>query len=274
MPKNREYGLNRIMSPHLSVTEFIRLASDCGAKYVEIRNDLPDPSLLGGETAGEINDTCQETNVSILTVNALQRFNDPALFEAKKEELQGIMEVAASVGCERIVLCPVNDPDDTRTAEQQHADLVSALVTYAPLFRTRGMIGLVEPLGFPICSLRYKGQAVQGISESGHRDVYRIVHDSFHHYLSGEAEVFPLETGLVHVSGVVVQKPTQELTDDDRVLVDEHDIMANRSQVAMLRSGGSSAEVCFEPFSSEMQQLTAPDLKARLKRSVEFLFGP
>lgn len=265
------FGLNRIMSPQMSLTDFIRFAAACGAKYVEVRNDLPDPSLLGGQSAEEVRAACEETDVSILTVNALQRFNDPALLGRKKDELRSIIEVADEVGCRRIVLCPVNDPDDTRTAERRHADLVSALDAYATLFRDRNMIGLVEPLGFPVCSLRYKRQAVAGISESGHSELYRIVHDTFHHHLSGETEVFPGETGLVHVSGVVVSRPAGELTDDDRVLVDERDVMDNKGQVASLRDGGSAAELCFEPFSGEVQRLSAGELKEGLTRSVEFL---
>ena len=44
----REFSINRIMQPGLSLTAFIRLAADAGANGVEIRNDLDDPSLLGG----------------------------------------------------------------------------------------------------------------------------------------------------------------------------------------------------------------------------------
>ena len=90
------------------------------------------------------------------------------------------------------------------------------------------MIGLVEPLGFGICSLRFKGQAVAAIDESGHANLYKLVHDTFHHYLSGENEVFPAQTGLIHASGVPGGKAMEAITDDDRVLVDETDVMDNR----------------------------------------------
>jgi len=50
-----DYGLNRIMRPELPVTAFVRFAAEAGAKYVELRNDLPDPSLLGGEEADAVN---------------------------------------------------------------------------------------------------------------------------------------------------------------------------------------------------------------------------
>ena len=191
------FALNRIMQPSLSLPDFIRLAAACSAAGIEIRNDLPDPSLLGGESPETVRNLCKENGVEVLTVNALQRFNDPDLFPAKERELAQMMEEASSVGCPMIVLCPVNDPDDSRPETRQREDLIAALQLYAPLFEKYRMTGLVEPLGFEICSVRYKRQAIDAIRETGLSDRYRIVHDTFHHYLSGERELFPWETGLI-----------------------------------------------------------------------------
>ena len=39
-------------------------------------------------------------------------------------------------------------------------------------------------------------------TRSAARDAFRLVHDTFHHHLAGEAAIFPELTGLVHISGV------------------------------------------------------------------------
>jgi 2-keto-myo-inositol isomerase len=260
------------MQPELPVSEFLRFAADCGAAHIELRNDLADPSLLGHESPEQINRVCDETGVGLLTVNALQRFNDADLFESGKRELRGLMETAAGVGCTMIVLCPVNDPADTRSAAQQRTDLVAALREYAPLFDRFGMTGLVEPLGFSICSLRFKAQAIGAIAEAGLSGIYRIVHDTFHHYLSGEQEVFPDQTELIHVSGVHPGTTREAMTDDDRLFVDGRDVMDNRGQLALLYGQGFGGHLSFEPFSPAVRQLSPDHVRMRVTESMEYLF--
>jgi len=177
----------------------------------------------------------------------------------------------AAFGCSRIVLCPVNDPDDNRTTEAQHRDLVNALKRYAPILEERGMIGLVEPLGFEICSLRFKKQAVDAIAEIGRPDLFKLVHDTFHHYLSGEKELYPESTGLIHTSGVVRAADIGDLTDDDRVLVDGSDVMGNRDQITGLFAGGYEGYLSYEPFSPSIQVLTPEKLSTEIRGSLEFL---
>ncbi|MDI9682291.1 xylose isomerase, partial [Burkholderia cenocepacia] len=63
-------------------------------------------------------------------------------------------------------------------------------------------IGFIEPLGFEECALRRKSDAVKGIYAAAGEPVFRLVHDTFHHYLAGEDIFFPNLTGLVHISGV------------------------------------------------------------------------
>ncbi len=266
------FSLNRIMQPDLSLSDFIQFAADCSASGVEIRNDLADPSLLGGESPDSIRKKSGECGIEIVTVNALQRFNDPTLFKEKIPELTAMMEAAISVGCRRIVLCPVNDPGDKRTADQQQRDLVSALNRYAELFEKYEMIGLVEPLGFDICSVRYKRQAVDAISETQLSRFYQIVHDTFHHYLSGEKDSFPRETGLIHASGVYAGKTMSDITDDDRVFVDDKDIMDNKGQIAGLYGAGFEGLFSFEPFSPIIQRLSKEKMKALIDQSMKYIF--
>ena len=89
-------------------------------------------------------------------------------------------------------------------------------------------MGLVEPLGFPESALRTKRKAVDAIDDIGAGDRFRLVHDTFHHYLAGGQEIFPERTGLVHISGVEDRSlPIVAIRDEHRVLVGPADIMNN-----------------------------------------------
>jgi 2-keto-myo-inositol isomerase len=135
------------------------------------------------------------------------------------------------------------------------------------------MIGLIEPLGFTICSLRTKKAALEGIAKCDYPDCYKLLHDTFHHYLSGETEFFPEQTAVIHVSGLRAGKPKTAVTDEDRILVTEEDIMDNRAQVATLLAGGCKAPISYEPFSSQVRDLPLSELKLQLQKSIEYLFA-
>ena len=273
MNYNGELGINRIMQPGMSIASFLRLASRCGFSSIELRNDLPDDRVLGDESAADIMTVSRETGVRILTVNAMQRFNDPQLFDRKIIELGQLIYEAKQVNCSRIIFCPVNDPKDRRGAAEQQDDLVAALQCYAPTLRQHSVTALLEPLGFPICSMRFKRQAADAIRESGLHRVYGIVHDTFHHYLSGETELFPEETGLIHTSGVRPGKEMSEITDDDRIFVDADDCMGNREQIAAMIAQGYGGPISYEPFSREVQEMSEREVESRLRASLAYLFG-
>ena len=129
----------------------------------------------------------------------------------------------------------------------------------------------VEPLGFEECSLRRKSQAVRAFEEvPGARDTFRLVHDTFHHHLAGEPQMFPERTGLAHISGVT--DPTlaiADMRDAHRVLVDAGDRLGNLAQIRALRRGGYAGPFSFEPFAESVQK--APDIAAQLSASMRFI---
>jgi 2-keto-myo-inositol isomerase len=162
-------------------------------------------------------------------------------------------------------MCPLND--GTQVA---HADVVAALKAMAPILRERGLIGLVEPLGFPISSMRTKRQAVAAIDEAGGADVYRLVHDTFHHHLAGESEFFPERTGIVHISGVVdPEVSVDKMLDSHRVLVNGADRLKNLPQITALLALGFEGPYSFEPFAPEVHELADP--KSALRESMEYM---
>jgi 2-keto-myo-inositol isomerase len=253
-------SLNRVAKPQLPLVEFLDLAAELGMKYVELRNDFTEKGVLDGLGDDDLRGALAARGIQIAAINALYPFEDGGRLSANLDRLKGLIAEARRVSCPCIVLCPLNDPADRRSPAQRAADLVAALDAYGPLFAEARMVGLVEPLGFEACALRTKRAAVDAIGRCRHPDVYRLLHDTFHHYLSGEQELFPRQTGLIHVSGVRAGKAKPAITDDDRILVTAEDVMDSRGQVAALARGGCEAPISYE-------------LTAAIRHSVRYLLG-
>ena len=273
MAPNVALSLNRIAKPQLPLPEFLELTSALGMRYAEVRNDLAGQDVLDGLPQAELSAALARTGVQIVSINALYPFESGSHLRANLEKLRGLIAEARKVGCKCIVMCPFNEKGDPRTPRERADDLVAALDAYGPLYAEAGMTGLIEPLGFERSALRTKRAALDGVARSRWPGSFALLHDTFHHYLSGEEEIFPRQTGLVHVSGVPAGKPRPAIEDDDRVLVDAADVMDSRRQVAALLAGGCAAPISFEPFSPSIRAMPVPELRAAIQRSVTYLLG-
>ena len=267
-------SLNRIAKPDLPLPEFLRLAADVGMRYAEVRNDLSGVPVLDGLSEPELRRAMAATGVQIVTINALYPFEHGQHLEANLLKLRAIIDEARKVDCRYVVMCPFNEKGDIRTPARRTADLVAALDAYGPLFTEAGMVGLIEALGFERSALRTKRAALDGIERCAHPKAFALLHDTFHHWLSGEAEMFPAETAFVHVSGVARGKPRSAVDDDDdRILVDATDAMDNRGQLSALLAGGYKGIVSFEPFGPSVRAKPVPELKKALEESVRYLLA-
>jgi 2-keto-myo-inositol isomerase len=264
--------LNRIIKPQIPLEEFLKFTADLSIKYVEVRNDFTDKGVLDGLSDAALQKTFKDTGIKALTINALYPFEDVRILKENIGKLKGLITEAKRINCPQIVMCPLNDANDQRSAGQRADELVTALTAYGPLFAEAQMIGLVEPLGFGICSLRTKKAALEGIARCNYPESYQLLHDTFHHYLSGETEFFPNQTAIVHVSGVLAGKTKAATTDEDRILVTKDDIMDNRGQVTSLLEGGCTAPISYEPFSPQVRALPLSELKLQLQKSIDYLF--
>jgi 2-keto-myo-inositol isomerase len=265
--------LNRVTKPQIPLEEFLNFTADLGIKYVEVRNDFTDKGVLDGLSDASLQMAFNKTGVKVLTINALYPFEDGKVLKENTTKLKGLIAEAQRINCPQIVLCPLNDANDKRSPAQRADELVISLTAYGPLLAEAKMIGLVEPLGFEICSLRTKKRALEGIASCEYPDSYQLLHDTFHHYLSGESEFFPKQTAIIHVSGVLAGKTKGAITDEDRILVTKDDIMDNRGQVAALVEGGCRAPISYEPFSPQVRELPLSELKAQLQESIDYLFA-
>lgn len=244
------FALNHMTAPRLAPDAFFALAGELGLDAVEIRNDLAGNAILDGTPAARIRALAQAAGVRILSINALQRFDDWR--PERANQAVALADYASACGAEALVLVPTNDgsrPDR----------LAAALEGLKAILRGRGLRGLVEPLGFESCSLRLKSEAVAAIRAVDGEDTFRLVHDTFHHHLAGEAAVFPELTGLVHISGVEAPDTAiADMRDADRVLVTGRDRLGNLEQIRELRGRGYEGYLSFEPFAAEVQALDDP----------------
>ena len=262
-----EFAINHMTAPQLALADFFALARKLGLTRVEIRNDIAGKAIVDGTSAREVRALAETHGVIITSINALQQFNHWS--ETRHHEAQALIDYAAACGAEALVLVAAND-GAVAEASSRIADATEALTHLAPMLRQAGLIGLVECLGFESCSLRSKREAVAAIEASGGIDVLRLTHDTFHHHLAGESELFPQWTGLIHISGV--DDPAlavRDMRDSHRVLVGPKDRLNNIEQIAALRAAGYAGPVSFEPFAAELRHLADP--AAAIAGSMHFI---
>ncbi|MDZ4088993.1 MAG: TIM barrel protein [Tabrizicola sp.] len=257
------FALNHMTVARLSFRDLVALAKDLGCVGIEVRNDLPQP-LFDGMDPAEGGAFVRENGLRLLAVAEVKRFNDWS--EDKAAEALALMKIAQAAGAEAVSLIPRNDNLGMGNGERQ-ANLRVALKALKPMLEDHGLVGLVEPLGFEICALRYKTEAVEGIEAVGGKGRFKLVHDTFHHTLAHGGPLFPDHTGIVHVSGVVDQEVgISEMRDPHRVLVTPGDRLGNVEQIAALQAAGWNGPVSFEAFSPDIHALTdpAPALRASM----------
>ena len=259
------YALNHSIAPGRRFREFARIARMLDLTDVELRSDLPGVEIADGTPAAEVRRVAAELGVRIATINALQRFDD--WNEVRAREARALAGYARDCGAKALVLCPVNDTGDARGAVQRGADLRRALAALVPILRQAGIRGLVEPLGFPQSALRTKSAALAAIGDVNAGEVISLVHDSFHHFLSGETEFFPSQTGLVHISGVDDRRLSRAaMKDEHRVLVGPDDALDTAGQLRALIRGGYDGLVSVETFAPRVQEII--DIGATLRSSL------
>ncbi len=260
------FGLNHMTVAKQSFAALLDTAHAIGAIGVELRNDLPQP-LFDGMSPAEGGAALKARGLRLLALAEVKRFNDWSA--DKRAEALALMKIAQAAGAEAVSLIPRNDNLGMGNGERQ-ANLRVALRDLRPMLDDHGLVGMVEPLGFAICALRHKAEAVEAIEALGAKGSFKLVHDTFHHFLSGDAELFPDHTGIIHISGVTMPMiAADEMTDAHRVLVDARDRLGNIDQIEALQAAGCNCPLSFEAFAPETHALTDP--AQALKRSIEFI---
>ncbi len=259
-------AINQMTSPGISFEELLNLAIESGCVGVEARNDLTAP-LFSGMSAAEAGALARAKGVQILALAQLNEFNRHTA--AKKDEAEQLIQQAADSGAGAVCLIPCNDGSDCQQPARAE-NLREALSGLAPLLRSAGIIGMVEPLGFSTASIRSKAEVVDAFNELDLGDCFKLVHDTFHHVVGGGGPFFPAHTGIVHISGVTDNLTNAlELTDRSRGLVDSDDTLDNIGQIRALTRGGFSGPVSMEAFAPQVKDVAA--LATNLRDSFNFI---
>jgi 2-keto-myo-inositol isomerase len=250
-----QFALNHMTVARLSFHDLVSLSKALGCVGIEVRNDLPQP-LFDGMDPVQAGALVRDNGLRLLAVAEVKRFNDWS--SDKEAEALSLMKIAQAAGAEAVSLIPRNDNQGMGNGERQAA-LRVALKALKPMLEDHGLVGMVEPLGFEICALRYKAEAVDAIEAVGGKGRFKLVHDTFHHTLAHGGPIFPDHTGIVHISGVVDQAVSvAEMRDPHRVLVTGADRLDNIGQIAALQNAGWSGPCSFEAFSPEVHALAEP----------------
>ena len=266
---NVRFGLNHITCPGEDIAGLAALAQKLGITDVEIRNDVANQPLSDGTAGADVAPVLASAGLKVLTVNALQRFNE--WDDERAADAEELARETAASGAEALVLCPVNEGGWRTEPGAREASLREALAGLLPILRRHGLKGYVEALGFPISSLRYKRDAVEAIDAVDGADTLFLIHDTFHHAIANDPDMYPTRTGLVHMSGV---EPDPALAKDDmldghRVLVGAHDALDNLGQIAAMLKGGYNGAFSYECFAGSVH--SDPALAESLAASMDYI---
>lgn len=261
-----DFALNHMTVARLSFRDLVAVSSKLGCIGIEVRNDLPRP-LFDGMDPAEAGAHVRDNGLRLLAVAEVKRFNDWS--SDKEAEALALMKISKAAGAEAVSLIPRNDNLGMGNGERQ-ANLRVALKALKPMLEDHNLIGMVEPLGFEVCALRYKAEAVDGIEAVSGTGRFKLVHDTFHHTLAHGGPLFPDHTGIVHVSGVVDQGVgISDMRDPHRVLVTPQDRLGNVEQIAALQAAGWDGPISFEAFSPEVHEYANP--AAELAKSFDVI---
>ena len=263
MTAKLRFGLNHMVCPSLTPMQVLDAAASIGIDAVELRNDVGENSITDLETAKAVGAKAKELGIEIRSINALYPFN--VWNEEREAQAEKLAQLAQACGATGLVSCPLNDG-----SEVDRAGLEAALTGLDKVLSKYDLKGFIEPLGFPISSLRLKAEALAAIDATGTADRFSLVHDTFHHRGAGETGLFPARTGLVHVSGLEDSEITfNDMLDGHRVFVGPNDRLGNVDQLKALLEQGYDDLVSFEPFAEEVWNLEDPI--AALKESMDYI---
>ncbi|MCH4564238.1 TIM barrel protein [Halomonas sp. EGI 63088] len=262
------FSLNHMVCPRWTPQQLIETAAEMGLGAVELRNDVGTNSIIELEQARAAGERARELGIEVLSINALYPFN--IWNEERAAQAEKLAQLVDAAGGRGLVLCPLVDGDYSASAEERRAGLEQALTALDDILGRYDLQGFVEPLGFPISSLRTKAEAVEAIRSLGLASRFGLVHDTFHHQGAGETAFFAERTGLVHISGVEDPELSfDDMLDEHRLLVGERDRLDNVGQLRQLLADGYDGYVSFEPFAESVHALTDP--VTALRDSMDFV---
>lgn len=274
------FCLNRKVAPAITLDKTIPLISNLRIKNIELRNDLygaPDnTTILDHLPDTKVKQLLDDNNVAIETINAVGNMDNREMIDTNLQSLKQMLEMTKNLNLRNIIFCPDRSQDDQRSTQQRQDEVVANVQDYSQLLKQYNINGLIEPLGFLDGTLRFpwEGQAV--IDKAG-VDNFKLVADTFHYYLANVTEIeFHNKVdvsyiGLVHLSSILDHKEREKLDDQDRYMLDEHDIMDSVQIAHGIEAAGYQGLYAFEPFSDDLKQYDEERVQEEISRSIELV---
>lgn len=261
-----KFALNQKTLSQATFVEFLDIAADVGCVGVEARNDLARP-LFDGFSPAEAGQLVRERGLRLIGVSEVFPFDDWT--EERCYLAKTLLRCASEAGAETVSLIPRVDGQGPSMfgSPVRHQDILSEILAIAD---GGDIVLLVEPIGFPGSSIRFQGEAAECISQLGASDRVGILHDTFQHCLSGDAEFLVEHIRLVHLSGLSGgHGPLSEADDRKRCLVDEYDRTDAALQMICLATSGYRGAFSFETTARDALHFSDP--RSSIAASIELL---
>jgi 2-keto-myo-inositol isomerase len=263
-----KFSLNRTCLPHGDLSEFLSLAKAAGVAGVEIRNDIQGQEFANGMSAPELKARLRDADVSIASVNALQRFNDWT--SDREREARSLIRYAAELGAPGIVLCPAHQATDIWDDSVNASKLREGLRNLKPILANEGVMGYVEPLGMKHSTMKKQSQAVAAIEDVDGGSSFTLCYDTFQYFRCGDDALFHDKVSLIHVSGISRSDLSPgDMTEPDRGLVMPGDKVDNIGKLKEAFRAGYTGYVSFEPFNPDTQR--DPALLEKIRASIALI---
>ena len=183
-----KFGFNHMVAPSLTPEELVDAAvtpapsrSNCATTSAPTasRSRNRPPCQRQGQGSRDRN----------RTINALYPFN--IWNEELALQTESLAKLAAACGAEGPRHVPAQPRKDARRDARESRRSARRAKQARAILIEHGLKGFVEPLGFPVSSLRFKREALAAIDDIRGADVFSFVHDTFHHRGAGRARVPP-----------------------------------------------------------------------------------
>lgn len=250
-----EIGLNGATTgPRADLLTDIRVASEAGFAFVELRDDKLESYLADGGTLEAARDALRRAGVRCASLNALEDATLPAGAdrETRLARWETLCRWTQVLGSDLVIAVPSRRPagmDDGEVMRRTRR----ALVALAEVARPYGVRTGFEFLGFGWCSvntLAHAAAIVAGVDDPG----IGLVVDTFHCYAGGvpPGDLAGLESRrlfLIHLDDATAG-PREALQDRDRVLPGAG-VMPLHEMIAALGRAGYDGGYSVELFRPE-----------------------
>lgn len=249
------FALNHMTTPRGSARDLLDMAGTLGCAGIELRNDLDGP-LFDGETPEAFAERAADAGLQIYGLAEITRFN--VTLADNLAQAKALIATAARCSAQGVALIP-QVSEGVMSGAEQRAALHAALLMLQPILEDHGVRGLIEPLGFVQSTLRHKADAMAVLDALGRPACFGLIHDTFHHHIAGDTDIYPELTAVIHISGVSDPQPqAEEMTDAHRGLIGSDDRLGNVAQLRAFAQAGFSGPASFEAFAPDVHTMTDP----------------